>query len=65
MAIVDEIGRVLPETWEVIALAQGRRERSTLAGIGTPGPNPDNVLARLRAYSLEHPEDASEVCDRI
>lgn len=29
LAIVDEIGRVLPETWEVIALAQGKREQST------------------------------------
>lgn len=61
LAIVDEIGRVLPETWEVIALAQGKRERSTLIGIGTPGPNPENVLARLRAYALDRPEDASQV----
>lgn len=61
LAIVDEIGRVLLETWEVIALAQGKRARSTLIGIGTPGPSEDNVLARLRAYSLEHPEDASQV----
>ena len=61
LAIVDEIGRVAPETWEVIALAQGKRERSTLIGIGTPGPNEDNVLARLRAYSVDHPEDTSQV----
>lgn len=61
LAIVDECGRVVQETWEVIALAQGKRERSTLIGIGTPGPNTDSVLARLRAYSLENPEDASQV----
>lgn len=61
LAIVDEIGRVAPETWEVIALAQGKRECSTLIGIGTPGPTEDNVLARLRAYSLAHPEDTSQV----
>lgn len=61
LAIVDEIGRVAPETWEVIALAQGKRERSTLVGIGTPGPTEDNVLTRLRAYSFEHPEDTSQV----
>ncbi|PJE23672.1 MAG: terminase [Mycobacterium sp.] len=61
LAIVDEIGRVAVETWEVIALAQGKRERSTLIGIGTPGPSEDNVLTRLRAYSLDHPEDASQV----
>ncbi|EHB53659.1 Terminase [Mycolicibacterium rhodesiae JS60] len=61
LAIVDEIGRVAPETWEVIALAQGKRERSTLIGIGTPGPTDDNVLTRLRAYSIDHPEDGSQV----
>lgn len=61
LAIVDEIGRVAPETWEVIGLAQGKRDRSTLIGIGTPGPSEDNVLARLRAYSLHHPEDTSQV----
>ena len=61
LAIVDEIGRVLPETWEVIALAQGKRERSTLIGIGTPGPSDDNVLTRLRAYSLDQPGDTSQV----
>lgn len=61
LAIVDEIGRVAPETWEVIALAQGKREHSTLIGIGTPGPSDDNVLTRLRSYSLEHPEDTSQV----
>lgn len=61
LAIVDEIGVVDPATFEVIALAQGKRERSTLIGIGTPGAREDNVLARLRAYSLEHPEDTSQV----
>ena len=61
LAIVDEIGRVLPETWEVIALAQGKRERSTLIGIGTPGPNPDSVLARLKAYARGYPDDRSQV----
>lgn len=40
---------------------QGKRERSTLIGIGTPGPSEDNVLARLRAYSRDHPEDTSQV----
>ncbi|WP_099025624.1 terminase large subunit domain-containing protein [Mycolicibacterium palauense] len=61
LAIVDEIGRVAAETWEVIALAQGKREQSTLIGIGTPGPNEDNVLTRLKAYSQAHPEDTSQV----
>ncbi|OBG87447.1 terminase [Mycobacterium sp. E802] len=61
LAIVDECGRVNPETWEVVALAQGKRERSTLIGIGTPGPNDDSVLARLRAYDLENHDDTSQV----
>lgn len=61
LAIVDEIGRVDPETWEVIALASGKRERSTLIGIGTPGPREDNVLAQLRAYAQDHPDDTSQV----
>jgi phage terminase large subunit-like protein len=61
LAICDEIGRIDPETWQVIALASGKRERSTLIGIGTPGPRPDNVLAQLRAYADEHPEDTSQV----
>lgn len=61
LAICDEIGRIDPETWQVIALASGKRERSTLIGIGTPGPREDNVLAQLRAYADEHPEDTSQV----
>lgn len=61
LAIVDEIGVVDPATWEVIALAQGKRERSTLIGIGTPGAREDNVLARLRAYAEANPDDASQV----
>ena len=61
LAIVDEIGVCDPATWEVIALAQGKRERSTLIGIGTPGARENNVLARLREYWLAHPEDDSQV----
>ncbi|WP_078344627.1 terminase large subunit domain-containing protein [Mycobacteroides chelonae] len=61
LGIVDECGRVAQETWEVIALAQGKREQSTLIGIGTPGPNADSVLARLRAYSLDNPDDPTQV----
>jgi phage terminase large subunit-like protein len=61
LAICDEIGRIDPETWQVIALASGKRERSTLIGIGTPGPREDNVLAQLRSYEMDHPEDTSQV----
>lgn len=61
LAIADEIGRVDRQVWEVLALAQGKRETSTLIGIGTPGPTEHNVLASLRAYWLEHPDDRSQV----
>lgn len=62
LAILDEIGVISRDVYEVIALAQGKREQSTLLGIGTPGPDPhDNVLADMRAYAAEHPEDTSFV----
>lgn len=61
-AIVDEIGVVNRDVWEVIALAQGKREQSTLLGIGTPGPDPlDSVLSDLRDYSRAHPDDRTLV----
>jgi len=61
-AILDEIGVVSRDTYEVLALAQGKRETSTLIGIGTPGPDPfNNVLADMRAYAAEHPDDPSFV----
>lgn len=62
LALIDEIGVVRPDVWEVISLAQGKREVSTMIGIGTPGPNPhEGVLANLRAYGRQHPEDSSFV----
>lgn len=60
-AILDELGVVSRDSYEVLTLAQGKRETSTLIGIGTPGPNPDNVLSDLRQYAAEHPEDGSFV----
>jgi phage terminase large subunit-like protein len=61
LAICDECGVIDPDTWSVIALASGKRERSTLIGIGTPGIRKDNVLAQLRAYADEYPDDPSQV----
>ena len=62
LAILDELGVISRDVYEVLALAQGKRESSTLLGIGTPGPDPhNNVLADMRAYAAEHPEDASFV----
>ncbi|UYM05463.1 terminase large subunit domain-containing protein [Solicola gregarius] len=60
LAIVDEAGVVSRDMFEVVQLAQGKRERSVLVAIGTPGPNlDDQVLLSLREYAAEHPEDRS------
>ncbi|MBS1691926.1 MAG: terminase [Actinobacteria bacterium] len=62
LAILDEAGVANRDSYEVLTLAQGKRERSTLVAIGTPGPNlQDQVLLDLRAYAAEHPEDGSLV----
>lgn len=62
LAILDEIGVISRDVYEVVALAQGKREQSTLLGIGTPGPDPHNsVLSDMRTYAAEHPDDLSLV----
>lgn len=62
LAILDEAGVANRDSYEVLTLAQGKRERSTLVAIGTPGPNlDDQVLLDLRTYAAEHPEDTSLV----
>lgn len=62
LAILDEVGIVSRESYETVALAAGKRERSTLLGIGTPGPDPhDSVLLDMRNYAQDHPDDESFV----
>lgn len=51
LGLMDEVGVIGRDTFEVMALASGKRERSTLLGIGTPGADPDNVLADLRSHA--------------
>lgn len=59
-ALVDEAGVVSRDVFEVVQLAQGKREKSVLVAIGTPGPNlDDQVLLSLRDYARDHPEDTS------
>ena len=49
LAILDESGVIGRDTYEVVDAGAGKRETSTLIGIGTPGPDPHNkVLADLR-----------------
>ena len=60
LAIVDEAGVVSRDVFEVVQLAQGKREKSVLVAIGTPGPNvEDQVLLSLRDYARDHPEDTT------
>lgn len=60
LAIVDEAGVVNRDLFEVVQLAQGKRARSVLVAIGTPGPDlDDQVLLSLREYAADHPEDTS------
>lgn len=60
LAIVDEAGVVSRDVFEVVQLAQGKRERSVLVAIGTPGPNlDDQVLLSLRDYARDNSEDKS------
>lgn len=62
LGLIDEVGVVNRDVWEVIALAQGKRERSTMIGIGTPGPDPhDSVLTDLRDYNRKYPDDETLV----
>lgn len=60
LTIVDEAGVVNRDLYEVVALAAGKRERSVLVAIGTPGPKlDDQVLLSLREQHQDHPEDTS------
>jgi phage terminase large subunit-like protein len=62
LAVLDEAGVANRDSYEVLTLAQGKRLRSTLVCIGTPGPKlDDQVLLDLRRSAAEHPEDASLV----
>jgi phage terminase large subunit-like protein len=62
LAILDEVGVVSREVYEVVALASGKRASSTVLGIGTPGPDPhDSVLVDMRTYAQDHPDDPSFV----
>lgn len=61
-ALVDEAGVVNRDVFEVVQLAQGKREKSVLVAIGTPGPKlDDQVLLSLREHAEQHPEDTSLV----
>lgn len=48
LAIMDEIGFQPIESWDSMLLASGKRIRSLVVGIGTPGLDRENALWNLR-----------------
>lgn len=61
VAICDEGGRIDREVYEVTLMGAQKVPGSLTVVIGTPGPDPDNVLAANRAYCLANPGDMSHV----
>jgi phage terminase large subunit-like protein len=60
LMIIDEIGVVDRRTYEVAALASGKRDSSLTLCIGTPSPDAaDSVMFDLRSYAIANPEDNS------
>jgi phage terminase large subunit-like protein len=55
-AIADEIGFQSIESWDSLLLASGKRPRSLVIGIGTPGPDFDSALFHLRKAVREGAE---------
>lgn len=53
LAIVDEIGFQPLESWDSLRLAAGKRERSLVIGVGTPGLDRDNALFGVRKLVRE------------
>lgn len=47
-SLFDEIGFQPMESWDSLRMASGKRERSLIAGMGTPGLDRTNALAQLR-----------------
>jgi phage terminase large subunit-like protein len=48
LAIMDEIGFQPVGAWESLRLATGKRERSLVVGVGTPGLDRENALYHVR-----------------
>ena len=53
LAICDEVGFQPVESWDSLLLASGKRPRSLVVGIGTPGFDKENALWHLRRRALE------------
>lgn len=55
-AIIDEIGFQPLQSFDSLRQAQGKRERSLIAGLGTPGLDRDNALYSVRQLVREGAE---------
>ena len=55
LAIMDEIGFQPVTSWNALALSEGKRQRSLVWGMGTPGVDRDNALWHLRQLVREEP----------
>lgn len=53
VAICDELGFMPLDSWDSLLLAGGKRPRSLVVGIGTPGFDKSNALWHLRRRILE------------
>lgn len=60
LVICDEGGRISQEVYEVAVQSVSKVDEAQLFLIGTPGPNPQNVLAQFREHAIAHPEDCSQ-----
>jgi phage terminase large subunit-like protein len=53
LAIVDEIGFQPVQSWDSLRMGAGKRERSLIVGVGTPGLDRENALYALRKLVRE------------
>ena len=53
LAIIDEVGFMPIESWDALQLASGKRSRSLVAAVGTPGYDRSSALWHLRNAVIE------------
>lgn len=56
LSIVDEVGFQPIVSWDSVRMASGKRERSLIVGVGTPGLDRDNALFHIRKAVKEGAE---------
>lgn len=56
--VVDELHVVTEAVWDAMALASGKRDRSLVLGISTPGVSPESVMWRLVQHGRQGGDDS-------